>query len=569
MRVAPTRKNFPGGFEDTTLELVHFSKKEAKTYDFIQNPNKDGLPFLDDEIEIRSYAPFGELIKDEGFRNFFLEAAKEEEAGPPESIPFEEMEEHGERTINQIEWMPAPGDEIPEIKELASKGRKGDSVMVLMPANMVYLLGLIKGEVAYNPMTGFAEFGGVESAVGNVVKSVVRVGATVAGAIAGGPVGAVLGSVAGSALTGRKPKDWISPALQSGALSWGLSGLQSMAPSLASSSIPGMQSVASGLQAMPQVPGLNAGLSNMGLPSFAAPAAGATNAAAVAPGVYEQVAASSAPSAAPAAASLWDNPLIKYGAPLGITLGAGLLAKKGDQEEYKNKLREQERAMQRQEEMNERHLQRIGFYEPLKRNDIRKVVNPRFGMPGEPYYLHEGDSAFEDYANRRVAASTGGAIHSNRGEGGKERKDISYKDKIFSGQMLTGKGNGTSDNIHAKVPENTFIIPAWIVSALGNGDSSSGHKKIKQWLKDMEESFGWEIREKFKHIENGMLDIPVSLSVGEVAILPYHVCMAGHGHLSKGISTLEHLVDVIREHKKKVGDSNPPDALSIEEYLKK
>jgi hypothetical protein len=76
-------------------------------------------------------------------------------------------------------------------------------------------------------------------------------------------------------------------------------------------------------------------------------------------------------------------------------------------------------------------------------------------------------------ANRGIAALAGGGLGSLGG----------YSD---GGRLLKGPGNGTSDDIPAiignkqpaRLAEGEFVIPARIVSELGNGSTDAGAKQL-------------------------------------------------------------------------------------------
>jgi len=50
---------------------------------------------------------------------------------------------------------------------------------------------------------------------------------------------------------------------------------------------------------------------------------------------------------------------------------------------------------------------------------------------------------------------------------------------------IQGRGDGTSDQIPAMVANNEFVIPADIVSALGNGSSESGASVLDQFIENI------------------------------------------------------------------------------------
>ena len=52
-----------------------------------------------------------------------------------------------------------------------------------------------------------------------------------------------------------------------------------------------------------------------------------------------------------------------------------------------------------------------------------------------------------------------------------------------SHRYVTGAGDGTSDSIPAMLANGEFVIPADVVSGLGNGSNDAGAKILDEFLK--------------------------------------------------------------------------------------
>jgi hypothetical protein len=105
-------------------------------------------------------------------------------------------------------------------------------------------------------------------------------------------------------------------------------------------------------------------------------------------------------------------------------------------------------------------------------------TEPRSG-PGEYRYFNDELVAETPYlANRGLA--TGGAIAFNQGGLGTLG---GYSD---GGRLLRGPGDGVSDNIPAmigdrqpaRLADGEFVVPARIVSEIGNGSTEAGARKL-------------------------------------------------------------------------------------------
>jgi hypothetical protein len=99
--------------------------------------------------------------------------------------------------------------------------------------------------------------------------------------------------------------------------------------------------------------------------------------------------------------------------------------------------------------------------------------------PGEYRYFNDEYAALTPYlANRSLA--TGGAIAFNQGGLGSLG---GYSD---GGRLLRGPGDGVSDNIPAtigdrqpaRLADGEFVVPARIVSEIGNGSTEAGARKL-------------------------------------------------------------------------------------------
>jgi len=122
------------------------------------------------------------------------------------------------------------------------------------------------------------------------------------------------------------------------------------------------------------------------------------------------------------------------------------------------------------------------------------VPNPRAGISGQPATIprRPGSGGIEYFSP--MVYTTGQAAGSNTTTGGSGNDTISgasggivsnlggYSD---GGQLLRGPGDGVSDSIPARIgrqparlADGEFVIPARIVSELGNGSTEAGAKKL-------------------------------------------------------------------------------------------
>ena len=68
------------------------------------------------------------------------------------------------------------------------------------------------------------------------------------------------------------------------------------------------------------------------------------------------------------------------------------------------------------------------------------------------------------------------------GSTGTEHEPEFYSEGGIQNRYVKGDGDGTSDSVPAMLATGEFVIPADVVSSLGNGDSDSGASVLDQFL---------------------------------------------------------------------------------------
>lgn len=118
------------------------------------------------------------------------------------------------------------------------------------------------------------------------------------------------------------------------------------------------------------------------------------------------------------------------------------------------------------------------------------------------------------------------------------------KNKTAVGYIKSDTG-GTADKLSFNVVQDSYVIPADIVSGLGHGNSDAGAKILS-------ERFKGRLSARTKGT------VPVKLSGGEYVIPPHVVKRVGKGDVERGIDHFEDLIKTVRaktildlHHKKK------------------
>ena len=124
-------------------------------------------------------------------------------------------------------------------------------------------------------------------------------------------------------------------------------------------------------------------------------------------------------------------------------------------------------------------------------------------------------------------------------------KDGGEVEKGVSHGLLTGSTPGRADKINTSVRDNTFIIPAHVVSALGQGSTMAGAAALdKMFPKSKKQG---DSGKKGDHV-------PVALSDGEYRVPPEHVLTVGKGDMARGHRLLkmacEHITNKAAEQLK-------------------
>jgi len=96
----------------------------------------------------------------------------------------------------------------------------------------------------------------------------------------------------------------------------------------------------------------------------------------------------------------------------------------------------------------------------------------------------------------------------------------------LSSGPIVGNTMGRADKVNTKVANDSFIVPAHVVSALGEGNTMAGMAKLEKMFP------GEGVRRAKGGKSGGHVD--VALSDGEFSIDPAHVLKFGGGDMAKG-----------------------------------
>jgi hypothetical protein len=111
--------------------------------------------------------------------------------------------------------------------------------------------------------------------------------------------------------------------------------------------------------------------------------------------------------------------------------------------------------------------------------------NTLFDSEGNYKYDNISDSALTPALTKHnVGYTLAGLPAINKAQGGSIHPEFySEGGASMANRYVKGKGDGTSDSIPAMLANGEFVIPADVVSGLGNGSNDSGAKVLDEFLK--------------------------------------------------------------------------------------
>ena len=225
----------------------------------------------------------------------------------------------------------------------------------------------------------------------------------------------------------------------------------------------------------------------------------------------------------------WIDPAL-----LAIGVGGQLLAR--PKKQHQPTMAEQYDEMQAARARHEGPVRRV---KPLK----RKKVNP------EDRLKNGFDYSFYDEVNPETEYYARGG-YANGGH---------VEAPLHLG-YVKGASGGTTDDVHAHIPNGSYVMDATTVSLLGDGNSDNGAEK----LREMEEKF---LRGGFVRNYPTSENIRAKISTGEYVMHPDTIAALGKGDGDKGAKQLDAMRKRLRSQKG-VKTFLPPKAKPITHYMR-
>lgn len=116
-------------------------------------------------------------------------------------------------------------------------------------------------------------------------------------------------------------------------------------------------------------------------------------------------------------------------------------------------------------------------------------------------------------------------------------EDVSAALDIAKHGALRGATPGRTDVLDISVPAESFVIPADIISSIGQGNTEAGMKVLEQMFPEVPE----------QRANGGQVSgVPIVAAAGEFVVHPEHVKRVGGGDLKRGHKHLEDFVKTVR-----------------------
>lgn len=166
------------------------------------------------------------------------------------------------------------------------------------------------------------------------------------------------------------------------------------------------------------------------------------------------------------------------------------------------------------------------------------------GQSGNGADNGSGDGA--NWRGGRIGYAGGGVIRSMAGN--------FFTKKLAHGSGLVGGiSSGRADKVHVSVPHGAYVVPADVVSGMGQGNTAAGGTMLARM---MPKSPGLHFAAGGIAGEPG--PVPIQVSPGEFVVHPAHVAAIGGGNPQAGSAALDQMVQGVRQQNMQVAAGMPP-----------
>ncbi|MFP5515612.1 MAG: hypothetical protein ACLGJC_21310 [Alphaproteobacteria bacterium] len=127
---------------------------------------------------------------------------------------------------------------------------------------------------------------------------------------------------------------------------------------------------------------------------------------------------------------------------------------------------------------------------------------------------------------------------------------------LASSGLILGSGGGQDDRVPMTIPADSYVIPADVVSGLGDGNPEEGARRLHRAVGGPAPMGGLS-----------RPGVPVAVSPAEQVIPPERVAALGGGDTGRGEKALDGFIRNVRKHKTSKGAKHPPKAHPADTYM--
>lgn len=125
---------------------------------------------------------------------------------------------------------------------------------------------------------------------------------------------------------------------------------------------------------------------------------------------------------------------------------------------------------------------------------------------------------------------------------------------LHPGGLIHSAVPGRTDQLRIAVPNESHIIPADIVSSLGQGNTMAGAKMLDQMFRRQQKAG----LAHGGHVHGGLGPVPIVAAGGEYAVTPEEVAALGGGDMKRGHDLIDQMIKRVREYTIKRLKTLPP-----------
>lgn len=138
----------------------------------------------------------------------------------------------------------------------------------------------------------------------------------------------------------------------------------------------------------------------------------------------------------------------------------------------------------------------------------------------------------------------------------------------FDGGLLTARGHGRTDTLPINVPSGAYVLPADVVSALGQGNTLAGAKALDDVFSSApyratHGPYSTDVPKGAHghgppHMANGgVARVPIIAAGGEYVVPPHVAIWIGEGDIKRGHGNLDKFVKMVRDKNVKTVSNLP------------